>query len=125
METTSALELLSEYLPKELDIDRYDLERIEKDDDREKYKPFLGYRGIYLVEKNIKPIGYEGNKNIISKGFYEYKVLMEVPVRFRKGRIFIKKRKWYDTEAKKVISSDDIEYKGSKALEDIIFFYKT
>lgn len=60
-------ELLGEYLPKELDISRYDLEKIEKDDDDEKYSPFLGYRGIYLIEKNIKPQGFEHNKNVVSK----------------------------------------------------------
>lgn len=117
-------DLLGEYLPKELNIDRYDLEKIEKDDDNEKYSPFLGYRGIYLVEKNIRPKGFENNKDVISKGFYDFKVLMEVPVRYRMGRIFIKKRKWYDTVNKKVISSNDIEYQGSKALEDLIFFYR-
>lgn len=110
METSAIKDLLGEYLPKELDIDQYDLEKIEKDDNDEKYSPFLGYRGIYLVEKNIKPAGFKDNKNVVSKGFYEYKVLMEVPVRYRVGRIFIKKRKWYDTANKKVISSDNIEY---------------
>ena len=124
MELSAMHELLGEYLPKELDIDRYDLEKIEKDDDHEKYSPFLGYRGIYLVEKNIRPAGFENNKDVISKGFYDFKTLMEVPVRYRVGRIFIKKRKWYDQVNKKVISSDDIEYRGSKALEDLIFFYR-
>jgi hypothetical protein len=125
MEISAMQDLLGEYLPKELNIDRYDLEKIEKDDDLKKYHPFLGYRGIYLVEKNIRPAGFENNKNVVSKGFYDSKTLMEVPVRCRLGRIFIKKRKWYDQVNKKVISSDDIEYQGSKALEDFIFFCRT
>jgi hypothetical protein len=125
MEISAAFELLWEYLPKELDIDKYDLEKIEKDDDPKKYLPFLWFRWIYLVEKNIKPSGYENNKDVISKWFYDYKALIEVPIRFRVWRIFIKKRKWYDSKNKKVITSDNIEFKGSKALEDLIFFYKT
>jgi hypothetical protein len=124
MKTDNLKELLWEYLPKDLNLERYELEKIDKDDDLEKYHPFLWYRWIYLVEENIKPKWYENNKNIISKWFYEYKTLMEIPIRFKVWRIFIKKRKWYNTQNKKVITTDDIEYKWSKTIEDLLFFCK-
>ncbi len=124
MKTENLKELLWEYLPKDLDLDQYELEKIDKDNDLEKYYPFLWYRWIYLVEKNIKPKWYENNKDIISKGFYEYKMLLDIPIRFKLWRIFIKKRKWYDIKNKKVITSDYIEYKGTKVIEDFLFFCK-
>lgn len=124
MKTENLKELLWEYLPKDLDLNQYELEKIDKDDDLEKYHPFLWYRWVYLVEKNIKPKWYKNNKDIISKGFYEYKALMDIPIRFKAWRIFIKKRKWYDTKNKKIITSDNIEYKGTKVIEDFLFFCK-
>ncbi len=124
MKIENTEELLWEYLPKDLDLNQYELEKIDKDDDLEKNYPFLWYRWIYLVEKNIKLKWYENNKDVISKGFYEYKALMDIPIRFKLWRIFIKKRKFYDTKNKKVITSDNIEYKGTKVVEDFLFFCK-
>jgi len=124
MKTENLKELLWEYLPKNLDLNQYELEKIDKDEDLEKNYPFLWYIWIYLVEKNIKPKWYKNNKNIISKGFYEYKTLMDIPVRCKLWRIFIKKRKWHDIKNKKVIKSKNIEYKGTKVVEDYLFFCK-
>jgi hypothetical protein len=36
--------------------------------------------------------------------------------------VYVKQRKWYDIKNNKVITSDNIEYKGSKAIDDLIFF---
>lgn len=124
MKINAMKEMLDTYLPKEINIDKYELDKIVKEENRKKYSPFLWLKEIYLIEKNIKPKWYEDNKNIISKGFYDYKKLIEFPINFRRGIIYVKQRKWYDTINKKVITTDNIEYKWSKALDDLIFFYR-
>lgn len=124
MKENSMKEMLNTYLPKEININKYELDRIEEEESREKYVPFLWLKRIYLIEENIKPKWYENNKNIISKGFYDYKKLIEFPINFRRGIVYVKQRKWYDIKNNKVITSDNIEYKWAKAIDDLIFFYR-
>lgn len=124
MKLNSMKEMLDTYLPKEINIEKYELDKIDEEENGEKYSPFLWIKKIYLIEENNKPKWYENNKNIISKGFYDYKKLIEFPINFRRWIIYVKQRKWYDTINKKVITTNNIEYKGSKAIDDLIFFYR-
>jgi len=116
--------LLWEYLPKNLDLDRYDLKNMENIDDLNSYHPYLWKIDLFFEEKNILPEEHKNNKNIISKWFYESKAITDLLIRHKLWIIHIKKRKWYDTKAKKVITSEDIETKWIKAAADNIFFYK-
>jgi hypothetical protein len=122
MEKKEMSKMLWEYLPDEINIEKYRLDRIEKEENREKYAPFSWLKKIYLIENNIKPKWFENNKNIISKGFYDYKKLIEFPINFRRWIVYVKQRKWYDTKNKKVITTNNVEYKWSKAIDDLIFF---
>lgn len=124
MKENAMREMLFTYLPKEINIDKYELDKIDEEENREKYAPFSWQKKIYLIEENIKPKWYENNKDIISKGYYNYKKLIEFPINFRRWVVYVKQRKWYDTKNNKVITSDNIEYKWSKAIDDLIFFYR-
>ena len=57
-------EMLDTYLPKEINIDKYELDKIEEEENREKYAPFSWMKKIYLIEINIKPKWYENNNFI-------------------------------------------------------------
>jgi len=41
MKVNAMKEMLDTYLPKEINIDKYELDIIEEEEDREKYTPFL------------------------------------------------------------------------------------
>lgn len=124
METESLKLLLWEYLPTNFDLEKYELEKIEKDENLDKYHPFLWKIDIYFKEKNIKPEKYKNNPNIISKWFYDYKNIKDSSVRFKLTELHIKQRKWYDTVNNKVIKSNKIELDWIKSTPENIFFYK-
>jgi hypothetical protein len=133
MELQTLKLLLWEYLPENLDLNQYDFIKMEKDDDLDKYHPYLWKIDLYFEEKNILPDEYKNNKNIISKGFYEYKAISDFLIRHKLWILNIKKRKWYDTKSKKVITSKNtprrkyswgVETKGIKTAADNVFFYK-
>ena len=124
MDIETAKLLLWEYLPENLDLNQYDFIKMEKDNDLDKYHPYLWKIDLYFEEKNILPDEYKNNKNIISKWFYEYKAISDFLIRHKLWVLNIRKRKWYDTKNKKVIKSKEIETKWIKTAADNVFFYK-
>jgi len=124
MDIETAKLLLWEYLPENLDLNQYDFIKMEKDDNLDKYHPYLWKIDLYFEEKNILPDEYKNNKNIISKWFYEYKAISDFLIRHKLWVLNIRKRKWYDTKNKKVIKSKEIETKWIKTAADNVFFYK-
>jgi hypothetical protein len=123
MEIETAKLLLWEYLPENLDLEQYNFIKMEKDNNLDKYHPYLWKIDLYFEEKNILPEEHKNNKNIISKWFYEYKAISDFLIRHKLWILHIRKRKWYDTQAKKVIKSKEIETKWIKTAADNVFFY--
>lgn len=114
-------ELLDLYLP-DIDWTRYEIVKIDRIED-ENIAPYTGRVSFYVVEKNVKPNGYE-NKKIVSKWFYEYKKIRDFQVRTKVATLHIKRRKWYCEEENKTISEDlNVNYKSTHAPEDLLFFF--
>lgn len=114
-------EFLELYMP-EIDWNRYEIENIERIEDTT-IRPFTWRVDFYVVEKNIKPKWYE-NKKIVSKWFYKSKKVKDFQARTRIATVHIKKRKWYDEEAKKTVSEELKEEYKKQSPNDLIFFFK-
>ena len=116
-----ARELAEAYMP-DIDWDRYEIEKIEKIQDKS-IEPFTWRVNFFVVEKNIKPEWYENDKNIISKWFYNTKKVKDFQVRTKIATLNMKRRKWYNPKNKKIISKDiDFGYKRQSPDDFINFF---
>ena len=114
-------EFLELYMP-DIDWTRYEIENIERLEDW-RIRPFTWRVNFYVVEKNIKPKWYEGKK-IVSKWFYKSKKVRDFQARTRIATVHIKKRKWYDEEAKKTVSEEMKVNYEKQSPDDLIFFFK-
>jgi len=121
----SSSELVWLYLPKGIDINLYDIVKVENIDlDNEETFPFLWEVHFYLEEKNIKP-KIEWIDDLESKWFYEEKIIKDFNVRDKLWFFHIKRRKWYSKTKNEIISNDlDIVEKETKTPRDLLFFLK-
>ena len=77
-----------------------------------------------LKELNIAPRGYL-KEDIESKGFYEGGQITDFPIRGKKCKYKVRRRKWMVKETGKVITRDwDIVAKGTRTTEEFAFFLK-
>lgn len=108
------------YMP-DIDWTRNKIEDIEKIKDNN-ISPFVWRVNFFVVEQNIKPKWYE-NKKIISKWFYKTRAIKDFQVRDKIATVYIKRRKWYDEENKKIVSEDiNFNYK-KQSPDDLVNFF--
>lgn len=60
---------------------------------------------VYLVEQDIKPENYSGEK-LISKGFYDSITVQDFPLRRKSLFLHIKRRKWLNESTGDIVSRD-------------------
>ena len=116
--------LLWLFLPNEVNMDLYDIIKVEKFDiDNEEIFPYLWEIHFYLEEKNIKP-KIEWINDIESKWFYEEKIIQDFNVRDKIWICHIKRRKWYSKSQNKIISNNLEIAEWTKTPRDLLFFLK-
>jgi hypothetical protein len=84
--------LLSLILPEDL-TDYFELDKFELSE---------GSYHIYLLEKNIHPEGYSGEK-LISKGFFDEINIRDFPLWGKPCYLKVKRRKWQNVNTKKIV----------------------
>jgi hypothetical protein len=79
---------------------------------------------IYLEEKNIIPIEYQGQK-LESKGFLPEITIQDFPIRGQKVSLYIKRRRWEVLESGAIISRNwEIVRKGTRMTTEFGTFLK-
>lgn len=106
--------ILSAFFPDGL-LDYFDIESYELTEQ--------GY--IFdLKEKNIVPSGYS-NERIESKGFYQGGSITDFPLRGKRCKYRVKRRKWLVKESGKIIQRDwNIIAKGTRITKEFATFLK-
>lgn len=119
-------EILESFMPSEFPLESFELVKIEKIkntiwslESQLLYPHRLFY---YFEEKDILPKWYE-KKQLLSKGFTEYKHIYDLPLRNNFLCVMIKRRRWLFKETGKVISSNfEITETWTKNSKDLAFF---
>ena len=79
---------------------------------------------IYFEERNLAPLGYEGDK-LESKGFYEQVRMHDYPMRGRSCLLYIKKRRWYNHSKSQYVSRDwKLVAEGTRISSEFASFLK-
>lgn len=120
-----AQELLNLFLPKEIDWERYRLEKVLEVEDNN-ISPFVWRLEFYIEELNIVPESDEYKwKQIISKWFYPWKKVHDFAVRDKISTLVIKRRKWQEKTGWKVINSEiECIYPWTQTSKTLLSFLK-
>ena len=106
--------LLSFILPEGLS-DYFDLDKVET---------VSGSTYIYLIEKNIHPQEFSGDK-LLSKGFFDEVSVRDFPLRGKPCFLNLKRRKWLNSSTGKIVSRDwDVVAEGTKMTQEFAFFFE-
>jgi len=81
---------------------------------------------IWMDEKKFLEKEDAGNPNIVAKGFTEYRILQDYPLRGKATYIHIRKRKWLDKSTGEIFSYsiDDIDEEGTRLTKEFVAFLK-
>ena len=120
-----AQELLNLFLPKEIDWERYKLEKVLEIEDNN-ISPFVWRLEFHIEELNIVPESEEYKwKQIISKWFYPWKKVYDFAVRDKISTLVIKRRKWQEKTGWKVINSEiECIYPWTQTSKTLLSFLK-
>ena len=78
---------------------------------------------IYLDEKLVRP--EESNKKYTSKGFTDYSIIQDFPLRGKAVFLHVRRRKWQDEITGKVITTNlAISHIGTQISEEFATFLK-
>jgi hypothetical protein len=103
--------LLPEGLP-----EYFELEKVDKTSDSYHF---------YLVEKNIHPQEFTGQK-LISKGFFDEIEVRDFPLRGKPCFLNLKRRKWLNETTGKIVFRDwKMVAKGTKMTQEFAFFFES
>ena len=107
--------LLSLILPEGLS-EYFELDKVES---------IEGSTYIYLIEKNIHPKEFVGQK-LTSKGFFEEISVRDFPLRGKPCFLNLKRRKWLDPGTGKIVFRDwDLVAEGTKMTQEFAFFFES
>lgn len=120
-----AQELLNLFLPKEINWERYRLEKVLEIEDNN-ISPFVWRLEFYIEELNIVPESEEYKwKQIISKWFYPWKKVHDFAVRDKISTLVVKRRKWQEKTGWKVINSEiECIYPWTQTSKTLLSFLK-
>lgn len=76
-------------------IDNFDVVEYKKTDDR---------FDIWLDKKKVLMREDKKNKNVISHGFGDYRIIQDFPIRGRATYLHVRKRKWLDKDTGEIFS---------------------
>ena len=106
--------LLSFILPEGLS-DYFDFDKVET---------VGGSTYIYLIEKNLHPHEFLGEK-LLSKGFFDEISIRDFPLRGKPCFLNLKRRKWLHTSTGRIVSRDwDVVASGTKMTQEFAFFFE-
>lgn len=92
-------------------------EIIEVEEQEERYL-------LHIEERNIPPKEYKGQK-LISKGFYEPKLIQDFPIRGKASHLHIRRRRWLVESSGDIVSRDwDLVAKGTRMTQEFATFLK-
>lgn len=90
----------------------------------DKFELSEGSYHIYLLEKNIHPEEYSGEK-LISKGFFDEITVRDFPLRGKPCFLKVKRRKWQNLNTKKIVFRDwNLVADGTKMTTEFAFFFE-
>jgi hypothetical protein len=94
-------------------FEHFDLEKVEDDACR---------IDVYFGEKKVIPIA---TGHLISKGFTDYSLVQDFPIRGKAVYLHLRRRKWVDVETGEVTSRKfDIAYDGTRLTHEFVAFLK-
>lgn len=107
-------ELLQLLLPEGL-FEYFDFIKVEKLDNT---------YNIHIVEKNIIPSEFEGQK-LESKGFFEEESVRDFPLRGKASFLKIKRRKWLNHDTGKIVYRNwELVASGTRMTSEFAIFLK-
>lgn len=79
---------------------------------------------ISLVEKNLHPVEYAGQR-LSSKGYYEAITVSDFPIRGKACYLKVKRRRWLHEDMNKIVSRDwQLVAKGTRMTKEFAAFLK-
>jgi hypothetical protein len=79
---------------------------------------------IYLDEKEIAPPGYKFTE-VSPNGFYEMSCIQDFPIRDRRVKLYVRRRRWKVKATGKSVSKDwDLVAKGTRHSKEFAAFLK-
>lgn len=79
---------------------------------------------VFLDERDIKPIGYPGQK-LTSKGFHPESIIQDFPIRNKAVFLHVRRRRWLVESTGKVVSRDwDSVAEGTRYTKSFADFLK-
>lgn len=80
---------------------------------------------FYLIEKNIHPKEFAGQK-LTSKGFFDEITVRDFPLRGKPCFLNLKRRKWLNETTGKIVFRDwKMVAKGTKMTQEFAFFFES
>ena len=114
MKSEEFTELMKLILPEFL-VDYFEITKVEQLSSRV---------DIYLEENNDKPEDLK-TLPLISHGFYKQSVIRDFPIRGKQVYLYIRRRRWLNTETKEVVSRDwELLAKGTRMTNEFASFLK-
>lgn len=91
----------------------------------DKVETVNGSHHIYLIEKNIHPHEFTGEK-LLSKGFFEEISVRDFPLRGKPCFLNLKRRKWLHPGTGKIVFRDwNLVAEGTKMTQEFAFFFES
>jgi transposase len=79
---------------------------------------------VFLDERDIKPIGYSGQK-LTSKGFHPESIIQDFPIRNKAVFLHVRRRRWLLEQTGEVVSRDwDSVAEGTRYTKSFAVFLK-
>jgi len=79
---------------------------------------------VFLDERDIKPVGYSGEK-LSSKGFHSESIIQDFPIRNKAVYLHVRRRRWLVESSGEVISRDwDSVAEGTRYTKSFADFLK-
>lgn len=80
---------------------------------------------IYLIEKNVHPKEFTGQK-LTSKGFFDEISVRDFPLRGKPCYLNLKRRKWFHPGSGKTVFRDwNLVAEGTKMTQEFAFFFES
>ena len=83
-----------------------------------------GSTRIYLIEKNVHPQEFAGDK-LLSKGFFDEVSVRDFPLRGKPCFLSLKRRKWLNPSTGRIVFRDwNLVAEGTKMTQEFAFFFE-
>ena len=79
---------------------------------------------LYLEEKSIEPEGYVSG-SLSPNGFYESSVIQDFPIRDKRVKLYVKRRRWVEKDTGKSVSKNwELVAQGTRHSKEFAAFLK-